>query len=220
MLIEEAIWIKNQLNNHFDNDDFPLLNLGSSTRKFREEDQSHIFVHIFSPLQKKKLKVIHCDIKQLDGVDIIGNINDKSFRESLKRKNIKSIICSNLLEHVENPILIINSMLDILPANGKLIVTTPFYFPYHKDPIDTLFRPTIEELELLFVGLQTISSSSLISKKNLFQVLKLNPTYFFKMILRWIVPFYKFQEWKLYVNDLLKLRKNFSANCIVFKKIL
>ena len=35
MLIEEAIWIKNQLNNHFGNDDFPLLNLGSSTRKFR-----------------------------------------------------------------------------------------------------------------------------------------------------------------------------------------
>jgi|TARA_B110001452_G_scaffold259327_1_gene255553 SAM-dependent methyltransferase len=218
MLVEEAIWIKNQIENHFNRDDFPLLNIGSSTKKFREEDQSHIFNHIFSPLEEKKLKVIHSDIKQLEGVDIVGNINDKSFRESLKKKNIKSIICSNLLEHVENPILIIKSILDILPDNGKLIVTTPFYFPYHKDPIDTLFRPNIEELELLFSGLQTITSSSLISKKNLFQVLKSNPKYFLRMILRWFIPFYKFHDWKLHFKDLFKLRKNFSANCIVFKK--
>ena len=55
MLIEESIWIKNQFKMHFNNDDFPMLNLGSSTKKFREEDQSHIHEEIFYPLLKKNL---------------------------------------------------------------------------------------------------------------------------------------------------------------------
>ena len=32
MLLEEAIWIQNQIDNYFNVDDFPLLNLGSSTK--------------------------------------------------------------------------------------------------------------------------------------------------------------------------------------------
>ncbi len=219
MLIEESIWIKNQFKMHFNNDDFPMLNLGSSTKKFREEDQSHIHEEIFYPLLKKNLKVIHTDIKKFDGVDIVGNINDLKFRNSLKKIGIKSILCSNLLEHIETPTLMVRSILDILPDNGKLIVTTPYYFPYHKDPIDTLLRPTIEDLELLFKDLNKISSSTITSNNNLLKVLKSNPRYLLIMILRWVTPFYKFYEWKLHFKDLLRLRKNFSANCVVFKKI-
>lgn len=219
MLIEESIWIKNQFKIHFNDEDFPLLNLGSSTKKFREDDQSYIHKEIFLPLLKKKLKVIHTDIKNYDGVDIVGNINDLKFRNSLKEIGIKSILCSNLLEHIENPTLMVRSILNILPDNGKLIVTTPYYFPYHKDPIDTLFRPTIDDLELLFKDLNKISSSTIKSNNNHLKVLKSNPRYLLKMILRWVTPFYKFYEWKLHFKDLLRLRKNFSANCVVFKKV-
>ena len=219
MLLEESIWIKNQFKFHFNNEDFPLLNLGSSTKKFREEDQSYIHKEIFLPLLKKKLKVIHSDVKKSDGVDIVGNINDLKFRNYIKGIGIKSILCSNLLEHIENPTLFVKSIIDILPENGKLIVTTPFYFPYHKDPIDTLFRPKIEDLELLFKDFHKISSSTVKSNKNFSKVLKSNPRYFLIMILRWVTPFYKFYEWKLHLMDLFKVRKNFSANCVVFKKI-
>lgn len=220
MLIEEAIWIKNQIENYLNSDDFPLLNLGSSTKKFREIDQSHIHDEIFHPLIKKDLKVIHTDIKQLDGVDIVGNINDAKFRQEIKLHNIKSILCSNLLEHIENPVEMVESIVEILPLNGKLIISTPFYFPFHKDPIDTLFRPTIEDLDILFKDLENISSMTVKSNDNLFEVFKTNPRYFLIMVLRWITPFYKFHEWKLYINDLVKLRRNFTANCIVFKKII
>jgi len=219
MLIEEAIWIKCQIENHFDQDDFPLLNLGSSTKKFREKDQTYIYDEIFHPLIKKDLKVIHTDIKQLDGVDIVGNINDAKFRQNIKSLNIKSILCSNLLEHVDNPVEMIESIVEILPLNGKLIISTPFYFPFHKDPIDTLLRPTIEDLEILFNDLENISSMTVKSNDNLFKVFKKNPRYLLIMVLRWLSPFYKFQEWKLYINDLVRLRRNFTANCIVFKKI-
>lgn len=218
MLLEEAIWIQNQIDNYFNVDDFPLLNLGSSTKKFREIEQSHIHNKIFYPLIKKDLKVIHTDIKKYDGVDIVGNINDLKFRNSLKEIGIKSILCSNLLEHIENPTLMVKSILDILPDNGKLIVTTPYYFPYHKDPIDTLLRPTIEDLNILFKDLKNISSMTVKSNDNLLKVFKSNPRYLFIMALRWGSPFYKFHEWKLYINDLFKLNRNFSANCILFKK--
>lgn len=219
MLIEEALWIKNQIEKHFNVDDFPLLNLGSSTKKFREIEQRHINDEIFNPLTKKDLKVIHTDIKQIDGVDIVGNINDAEFRKHIKSYNIQSILCSNLLEHVENPSQMVESIIEILPLNGKLIISTPFYFPFHKDPIDTLLRPTIEDLNILFKDLKNISSMTVISNDNLYKVFKSNPKYFFVMLTRWISPFYKFHEWKLYINDLVKLKKNFTANCIVFKKI-
>ena len=113
----------------------------------------------------------------------------------------------------------IESIVEILPLNGKLIISTPFYFPFHKDPIDTLLRPTIEDLEILFNDLENISSMTVKSNDNLFKVFKKNPRYLLIMVLRWLSPFYKFQEWKLYINDLVRLRRNFTANCIVFKKI-
>ena len=52
MLIEESIWIKNQLKMYFNNDDFPMLNLGSSTKSLGKKI-NHIYMKECYPLLKK-----------------------------------------------------------------------------------------------------------------------------------------------------------------------
>jgi hypothetical protein len=39
---------------------------------------------------------------------------------------------------------------ELLPPGGLLFLSVPHEFPYHPDPIDTMFRPGVEQLLRLF----------------------------------------------------------------------
>lgn len=219
MLIEESIWIKSILEKYFSEENFPLLNIGSSTAHFRENVQPHILHNIFKPLSEQKRKVIHLDMKMDAGVDVIGDLSDDSFRETLKEKGIKSILCSNLLEHLEDPKPICNSIVKLLKSKDLIIITVPYYFPYHKDPIDTMLRPSIEELALMFPGTRIIESAIVEEDNSFKKVLLGNKKYLMRLILRWAVPFYKFKEWRLSIIDLFQWKRKFSATCVLLEKI-
>jgi len=64
----------------------PLLNLGSSTRQFREVIKPHIEMELFAPLREAGVKVIHSDSKKDEGVDIAGDILAP---ELMRRLNIR-----------------------------------------------------------------------------------------------------------------------------------
>lgn len=219
MLVEESVWIKKSIENHFGAGDFPLLNIGSSTKEFREKAQPHIYQNIFAPLNVKKNPVIHADMKNDEGVDVVGDLNDEKFRESLKQKKIKSVVCSNLLEHLSAPQLICNSILDLLPSGGWIIVTVPYSFPYHKDPIDTMLRPSISELHAFFPNTLLVESEIVVSTNSYKDDLVNNKKYLFLMMRRWVLPFYKFKEWKYMVSDLFRANRKYSATCLLLKKI-
>lgn len=218
MLKEESIWIKNIINHYFKEVHFPLLNVGSSTNSFRTIVQPFINENIFFPLVSSGRRVIHSDIKNDEGVEMVGDLNDSNFREKLRNENIKSILCSNLLEHVQKRTILCKSMLDILQKGGLLIITVPKKFPYHKDPIDTMFRPGLKEIHDLFPGTSVLEYQEVIADDNYFKVLKGNLQYLFIMLCRWLMPFYKFHEWKYMVLDLLKMNAHFSATCVLLKK--
>jgi SAM-dependent methyltransferase len=46
------------------------------------------------------------------------------------------VICTEVLEHVENPRQAVEEIRRILKPNGTLLATTPFIVPYHPDPKD------------------------------------------------------------------------------------
>jgi hypothetical protein len=219
MLVEEAQWIKKVIENNFYLNDFPLLNVGSSTKEFRESVQPFIFSEIFKPLEDKNYSVLHTDIKEDNGVDIVGDLNDAKFRIHLRENNIKSILCSNLLEHLEDPQQICNSILEIVPINGLILVTVPYSFPYHNDPIDTLLRPNIKELHAFFPNTEILESEIVVSNNSFYNDLMNNKKYFLKMIIRWLLPFYKYSEWKYSIKDTVKLKKKYSATCVLLKRV-
>jgi SAM-dependent methyltransferase len=219
MLSEESIWIRNVFKDKFLDDDFPLLNIGSSTEEFRKITQPDIYTNVFAPLIAEKKKVFHVDIKDEIGVDLVGDLNKELFRNHLKSLSINSVLCSNLLEHLEEPQIICKSILDVLPKGGKLIVTLPFQFPYHKDPIDTMLRPSIEELHEMFPGTKCIESSIVKSNDMYLDSLKGNKRYCFIMLARWLMPFYKYSEWKFMIKDYFNRKKKYSATCILLQKL-
>jgi SAM-dependent methyltransferase len=97
-----------------------------------------------APLTRSGCRVIHLDMKKADGVDVSGDLTDPAFVEKLASLRVRSVLCSNVLEHVTDPARLARRLEELLPAGGYLIVTVPHEFPYHADPIDTLFRPPLE----------------------------------------------------------------------------
>ena len=53
------------------------------------------------------------------------------------------VICTEVLEHVENPRLAVEEIRRILKPNGTMLATTPYIVPYHPDPTD-YWRLTFE----------------------------------------------------------------------------
>ena len=91
MLLQEAMWIGKNIYSLENKDVFPLLNFGSSTELFRKE-QPYINEFIFKPAKHLRQNVVHLDIKNGEGVDIVGDIFDNYVYNQLLKRNIKKIL--------------------------------------------------------------------------------------------------------------------------------
>jgi SAM-dependent methyltransferase len=128
----------------------PLLNLGSSTRHFREVIQPHIERELFAPLREAGVEVVHCDLKEDEGVDFAGDILDPKVICRLQTGGFKCVLLSNLLEHVRDREAVAVACEEIVGPGGFILATVPSSYPYHGDPIDTYYRPSPAELAKTF----------------------------------------------------------------------
>ncbi len=128
----------------------PLLNLGSSSRAFREQAKPHIERELFAPLRAAGVAICHSDLKQADGVDLAGDIMDPVVRAQLKGRGFRTLLIANMLEHVRDRAAVTAACEEIVGPGGLILATVPASFPYHADPIDTGYRPRPEELAAAF----------------------------------------------------------------------
>ncbi len=190
MLRNEAKWLGNLLSTLAPKIVSPMLNIGASTERFRSETQPWINEFVIGPATRRGIRFIHSDIKSADGIDIVGDLTDPGFLETLSEMRLGSILCTNLLEHVENQALICRALESIVRPGGLLIITVPYRYPHHPDPIDTGFRPTPDELSALFPECAMHESAILPCGTYLGQLLA-NPPLLVRTLLRLGVPFYK-----------------------------
>ena len=225
MLIEEAKWIGKEIMSA-SKPGYKILNIGSSSLEFRTITQSHIEKFIFRPLKENNIKVIHTDIVNEKGVDIVGDLTNPDFIIQLKKKKYDLILCSNLLEHLKEKQPIVDAILEILPKASKAIITVPYNYPYHLDPIDTMYRPNTNELHQLFKNTELLKEEILIGKSvnkntisiNYWQKLKITPIILFKLLIRILFPFYKPKVWLYTFLSLKNMFSPFSVSCILIKK--
>jgi GNAT superfamily N-acetyltransferase len=130
----------------------PLLNLGSSTRAFREQAKPHIERELFAPLRAAGVEIVHSDLKQAEGVDVAGDVLDPAVRAELKGRGFRTLLIANMLEHVRDRDAVTASCEEIVGPGGLILATVPSSFPYHADPIDTGYRPQPDELAAAFRG--------------------------------------------------------------------
>lgn len=149
MFREEAIWIEKALSKILPLEHNNLVaNLGSSTAYFREVIQPHIHQHIITTLKEKGWQIINIDLKAEEGVDIVADVTKENFYELVQPSALT--ICTNMLEHVEDIGLVVNNLQKVTTKGGYILITVPYKYRKHLDPIDNMFRPTPDEIAQLF----------------------------------------------------------------------
>ena len=150
MLVAEAQWLEQAFAKFAVSELSPLLNVGSGSAHLREVIQPWIDSHVFAPLRRRGVQVDHSDLQSAIGVDLCGDLMQESFVAELAGRGYRAICCSNVLEHVIDPRAVSARLEKLLNPGGYLIVTVPYRFPYHPDPIDTMFRPTVQDIVNMF----------------------------------------------------------------------
>ena len=159
MFAQEAAWLAEQLGALPVASVSPLLNVGSSDRRFREQVQPYIDRVLFAPQVARGVRVIHCDRKPHDGVDLVADIFEADGMARMAAAGAQALVCSNVHEHVRDPGELSRRLLALLPAGGHLLVTVPHSYPYHEDPIDTMYRPDVQELAALHPGTDVVAAA-------------------------------------------------------------
>jgi hypothetical protein len=218
MLIEEAQWLNRHLRQMNPNDLYPMCNIGSSTEHYRRVEQPYVDKYLFEPARMRNLEIIHVDAKPAAGVDLVGDLADPSFIAQLVQLNVRSVMCCNLLEHVTDRNLIRDAVLSMLKVGGYIIATVPYRFPYHEDPIDTMYRPTIEELVSLFAG-TTVHKAAIVRAGGFAYEMHGNYRALFRMTARAVLPFYRSHRWWANVRRLGEIAAGYKVTCAVLRKM-
>jgi glycosyltransferase involved in cell wall biosynthesis len=218
MNILESQWLGQRLAKVPDDELFPILNIGCSTLEFRTQTQPYIDQNIFAPLRARGGKVIHLDIKAAPGVDMVGDLLDPAFLHRISQMHVRTAMISNLFEHVTVREEICNVVMRILPPGGHVFVSGPYQYPYHADPIDTLFRPTVAEMHGHFPG-TGIVDSAIIDSGNWRQWNKAERGRpLGRALARLFLPFYRPVKWLEVVRQTPYVFRHITAFAVVLRK--
>lgn len=196
------------------------LNVGSSTKEFREKDQPHITERFIRPLESDGIRFVHCDMKPAEGVDEIGDVFDLEFRERLKGYDARVIVCSNLFEHLTDPKSFAQACGQLIKPGGYGLFTIPFSYPYHPDPIDTMLRLAPDELAAMMPGWDVLKSEQ-IAAGNYLRDLKASGQPLVRMvrqIARVMLPFYRPRQWRPNAHRLLWLVRPYRMSMVLLQK--
>lgn len=222
MLVEESTWIGEKIKIVVEQQAFPILNIGSSTKEYRTVRQSFIQKNIFDLVPEESKNIVHLDMKAAEGVDIVGNLYDKNFLQELKKYKFKTIMINNLLMYLgKKQREELSTIIDqILEKDGYLIVTNSLTFPPAHDPVESYYRAAPQKMhQQLFNKFEIVDSQVISTNYSFHKYLKTNKKVIPVKIARFLLPFYKFGEWKFmlnyYIND---LKKDYSATCLFIQK--
>ena len=195
------------------------LNIGSSTGHFRESDQPHIDRLFIRPLEKSGIRFVHCDMKEAPGVDEVGDILDPEFRSRLKRYRARLIVCSNLLEHLKDPRAFAGGCGELVVEGGYGVFSVPSSYPYHPDPIDTMLRPTPEELAAMLPGWKVVKARELETGSYWKDLKKSEALHaLVRHAARVAMPFYRPRKWLPNASRLTWLLRSYSISIVLLKK--
>lgn len=196
------------------------LNLGSSTGDFRTAVQPHIDAILMRRIKAAGLSIVHCDLKAAEGVDEAGDVLSPAFRERLKAHDASLILCSNLLEHLVEPRAFAAACGELVRPGAYGIFTVPFSYPYHPDPIDTMLRPSPQQLAAMLPGWD-VQRSEVIAGGNHWRDLKAGGRpvrALVRHVGRALLPMYRPSQWKHVAHRLLWLARPFTVSAVLLRK--
>jgi len=217
VFLAETNWLASILKNLPPEDLSPLLNVGSSTAELRETHQPWTEQHLFAPLKARGIEIIHLDSRDGDGIDIRADITNAGDLARIQAKHARAVLCCNILEHVREPKRVADHCIEIAGPGGYVFVTVPYSYPRHRDPIDTLYRPTPAELQTLFPHADMLNSEIVDAGESYLTQVKRRPWILLRHILRAPFPFIGYEDWRHSMRKPYWLFNNYKVTCAVFK---
>jgi hypothetical protein len=213
MRLKESEFIKSLIEDriNFENPIKTCINLGCGNINQLLIKKPWINKNLFEPLKSKNIKIINLDTFKFESVDYVADLSDSGSLDFVKTTQTpRLLILGNVLEHVpsESRGAILNNIFQAMDSGDYLIISTPYEYPYHADPIDTMFRPSPAEVRSLapleWINLQIIECGSFYDEFK-----RMN---FLKKIRKLLKPFWIFQNPKKWLENhrLLFLFKNYQ----------
>lgn len=200
MRVEEAQKISSHLRdfNQLDMTSCRILNIGSSTKEFREIHQPHIQSMLIEPCEEVGFSFFHHDIKEGNGIHVHGDLLDASVLKKLIEVNADIVMACNILEHIPQDRFddFVSALDQIVRPGACLAISVPHSYPLHLDPIDSYFRPSPDELALMFPSYETLVSEVIVSSTYAREFFNLPFRDKLKTFIRVCMPFYEFHTWK------------------------
>jgi hypothetical protein len=160
---------------------------------------------------------VHLDSREGDGIDIKADILSDADLPRIRAVGARSVLCCNILEHVTDPGRLARRCIEIVGPGGLVFVTVPYSYPFHRDPIDTMYRPRPEELSRLFTGARLVHGEVIDSGESFRDQVKERPWILSRQILRFPLPFLSLTKWKRSMAKLYWLFHNYEVTGAVFQ---
>jgi hypothetical protein len=218
MFVAEARWLRRALDAYPPGQLSPLLNLGSGSAVRRMAVQPWVDAEVFCPLRNRGVEIVHVDMRQSTGVDVQADLTDDADIRRLRAFRPRALLCCNLLEHVLDPTRLARHCLELLPEGGLVFITVPYSYPYHRDPIDTMYRPGPAELSQIFAGARLLDATILRTGVSYRDALRERPWLLLRHVWRFPVPFLSFSRWRRSMAHLYWLVAEYRITCAVFEK--
>lgn len=214
----EAVWINRQiLDLGLDRKPVRCLNLGSSTREYRESQKPYINELLVKPLSRLG-SIANVYAKADDGVDEVGDFCDPSFVDRLTQARYDLILCNNLLTHVTCRSTIFKIIDRCLAEDGHAIVSAPSLYPYCADPYDAKYRPSVTDLGGALPGLSLTARTMLRSDETHMKRLLRNVRLSAGLAFNVLVPVAGWERWRNVISDLPHVFKRFQTTCVVLHR--
>ena len=218
MFDAEARWIGERLDAYPAAQLSPLLNVGSSTRQFREEAQPWMTRHLFAPLQRRGVEIVHLDCRDGDGIDICADLLDAEGYARTAARRYRALLCCNILEHVRDPGELARRCTALVEPGGLIVVTVPRSYPRHGDPIDTMYRPTPEAAAALFPDSSILAAELIDVGQSYLDEVKRRPWLLLRHLARLPAPFLGMEKWRASMQKPYWLFHNYQVSAAVLRR--
>ncbi len=89
-----------------------------------------------SNAQKLGLEYFATDMVAHSGVDYVADFEERSSMGVFGDNKFDACLVMNVLEHVMNPLAVLDNVVHLTAAGGAIVVVTPAMWPIHNFPVD------------------------------------------------------------------------------------
>ena len=107
------------------------FNLGNNVKKYINS-KTQIVIDIGSGNNRIDKNIICLDMFDYDSVDVVCDVDKLPFKEN----SVDAFVSRSMLEHVPDPLKLVDQFYDCTKENGFGLHLIPFLYPFHASPYD------------------------------------------------------------------------------------